>query len=671
MVRKTSFILLFFAFLVMDIKMMCQTTGTSSFSMNTRQSYYSTEKKYEMILHIPYSLSGTSLNITLKVDNNKLTAWQGVPKSRIITIPIEAELPPSHYKVTAEIVSATRKKYNTDAILTILEPKRNEVKTDNLTGALIVDGRIYFPFGFYCYSPVFPTLPEEEIVKGFNMISPYQKILPGTIGERKSYMDRCAQLGMKVHYNLLSFSGAGTAAEVLKNLSAEERKKLLISEVKTFMNHPALLAWYIADEPNGYKTPPEELEEVYRIIKETDPWHPVSMVFMAPFLSSRKYADAFDVVIADPYPVPNRSVTQVGDVTDQLRTEFDGKKPLWIVPQAFGGSEWWGREPSVQEIRSMTYQAIVEGARGIQYFIRHGLNSFPKSTAMWNECGRMALEVAEITPWLLSDEKPLDVTCDSKSILVTSALHDDRLMIIAVNTINSPVRTNIRIKGVSGALVKVLFENRSLTLSSGSFSDYLPSFGSQVYLIKTGNPENQVSPYLKNLIKDPGFEDVFSPGVPSSCYAWNEGDRGSTFFLDTREHCEGDHSIRLVTPRDNAGTRLRFFPVNVSKGKKYILTIRAKADPVSSDPMKHESDFPSFEIGLGDYGNEKFKPGKGWQQFVTSVTIPADSVPTNRVNAILRMPDTGVAWFDMLQVFEAVDIRRSINPELINYVYDE
>ena len=47
---------------------------------------------------------------------------------------------------------------------------------------------------------------------------------------------------------------------------------------------------------------------------KTDPWHPVSIVFMAPFLSSKKYANALDIVMADPYPVPNLPVTVTGDV---------------------------------------------------------------------------------------------------------------------------------------------------------------------------------------------------------------------------------------------------------------------------------------------------------------------------------------------------------------------
>jgi len=30
------------------------------------------------------------------------------------------------------------------------------------------------------------------------------------------------------------------------------------------------------------------------------------------------------------------------------------------------------------------------------------------------------------------------------------------------------------------------------------------------------------------------------------------------------------------------------------------------------------------------------------------------------------MPGKGTAWFDLLEAFEAVDINRSINPEILN-----
>ena len=626
-----------------------------------------------MIFYVPSVLMGKNLSVKLKIKDNVLTSWNGYAWRKQLRLPFELDFTPGDYTVEAEITYAGILKYKAFTSLVILKYKPNEVKTDRLTGGLIVNKRPFFPFGFYCYSPVYPTLPEEEAVKGFNMISPYQLILPETLDERKAYMDRSARLGMKVHYNLLSVTGGGGLGSMIEGITEKQKKERLIDEINTFRDHPALLAWYISDEPTGNNISPEALESIYKTVKEYDPWHPVSIVFMSPFLSSKKYANALDIVMADPYPVPNGPVTQVGDVAGQLRSEFNGRKPVWMVPQAFGGGEWWGREPSIQEIRSMTYQAIINGARGIQYFIRQGLNLFPKSTATWGECGKMAVEIAELTPWLLSDEEPLQVHSNSKNILVSSALHNGQLLVLAVNKANAPLRANLRLTGVYSGKAIVIFENRLITINSGVLSDFLSAFGSQAYLIDIKPGKDLFTTYKGNLIKDPGFEDISCPGVPASCYAWNEGDRGATYFLDTREHLEGNHSLRLITPEENKSIRLRFFPINVSNGKTYIISTWAKSDPeqrpimevTSSDVNKGIQKLKSqyFEIGLGEFGNKQFIPGNEWQQFVSFVTIPVDNELPPRTNVILQMPGAGVAWFDMLQVFEAVDIKRSINPE--------
>ncbi len=285
----------------------------------------------------------------------------------------------------------------------------------------------------------------------------------------------------------------------------------------------------------------------------------------------------------------------------------------------------------------------------------------------------MALEIAEITPWLLSDEDPLPVRSASGDILVSSAIHDSQLLVLAVNTTGSPRRADIRISGLSARQARVIFENRKVNISAGSLSDYLPAYGSQVYLIDLKTGKDPVSAYRGNLTQDPGFEDTSSPGVPASCYAWNEGDRGATFFVDSREHYEGNHSLRLTTPVMDKGSRLRFFPVKVSNGRTYMISIRAKTDvKINSGetnlnigyPVKPDLKSPYFEIALGEFGKQRFYPLGEWQEFVTSVTIPPDNILPPRVNVVLRMPAAGTAWFDMLQVFEATDIFRSVNPEL-------
>jgi hypothetical protein len=617
-------------------------------------------------MHVPKGLTQNRLTINVRSGMDTLVTWTGIAGKSILRLPFPIGLTQGIYKITSHITLPARQgiRYLATTQLNILSYKPNEVKTDRLTGGLIVNRRQFFPFGFYTYSPVFPALPGEEVVKGFNMISPYQKILPGTLNERKAYMDRCAQLGMKVHYNLLSVSGGGGVGSKIEDITDDEKRSRMIGEIKTFMNHPALLAWYISDEPTGNRISPETLEEIYKTVRENDPWHPVSIVFMAPFLTSKKFANALDIVMADPYPLPDLPVSMVGDVAGQLKKEFTGKNPVWIVPQAFGGGELWSREPTIQEIRSMTWQAVINGATGIQYFVRQGLNYFPKSTATWSECGRIAMEVAELTPWLLSDEETLRVESNSNNVIVSSKIHNRQLIVMAVNKKNEPVNITIRISGIYNNSARVIFENRSVPVTSGVITDQIAAYGSQVYLIDV-NPKKPVTAISKtNLVKDPGFEDLSSPGIPSACYARPGGDRGATFFSDSREHLEGNHSLRIITPENDKSISLRFFPFPVKAGATYTISLWAKSDPeqrftsitnVAEGGMKTKEPLPQYvEILLGEFSRARFVPDNEWRRFVTFVTIPSDTLTSFKTNLILKMPGQGVAWFDEIKVIEDV-----------------
>jgi hypothetical protein len=656
--------LLYVILVCSPFKLTGQIIDSSSFSIVPRQSFYSYEDKGEFLLDVPETLSKKHLALTLRNEQQIVALWEGIPGNDIVRVPFSINLKPAVYKIDAAInvTNSPGIKYISRTELTILSYKSNEVKTDKFTGGLIVNKLPFFPFGFYCYSPVYPSLPEEEVVKGFNLISPYQKIAPETLHERKAYMDRCAQIGMKVHYNLLSVSGGGGVGSKIEGLDEKVKRERLIEEIKTFRDHPALLGWYISDEPNGISISPAQLEEIYKTVRENDPWHPVSIVFMAPFLSSKKYSDALDIVMADPYPIPDNPVTVPGEVAFQLSSAFKGKKPFWIIPQSFGGGELWGREPTIQEIRSMTWQSIINGATGIQYFVRQGLNYFPKSAATWSECGRMAMEVAELTPWLLSDEETMPVTTTSKNILVTSRIHNNQLAIFSVNKINEPVSTTFRIKGLRNGSARVLFENRVIPIYSGVFTDQLSSLGSQVYLIDVFPDKKTTESANVNLIKDGGFEDLSNPGLPSACYARPGGDRGATYFLDTRDYVEGRHSLRIITPEENKSLAIRFFPISVRAGASYTISLWARSDPerkfsvvttTENDRLLNKEEMPQYvEILLGEFGRARFIPDKAWKLYMTFVTIPKDTLARVKTNLILKMPGQGVAWFDDVKVTE-------------------
>ncbi len=162
-------------------------------------------------------------------------------------------------------------------------PHPNAVKVDRLTSGLIVQDMPFYPFGFYTGFPL-GALPVQEVYNGFNMLGVYQPMTDSTLAQRKAYMDLCASLGLKVNYALNSLVGAGHNA-FDRQLSPQEEQRqeaLLRREVELFRDHPALLSWYLNDEPLGQSRPVEVVEKAYRIVNELDQYHQVCIVFMLP-----------------------------------------------------------------------------------------------------------------------------------------------------------------------------------------------------------------------------------------------------------------------------------------------------------------------------------------------------------------------------------------------------
>ena len=467
---------------------------------------------------------------------------------------------------------------------------------------------------------------------------------------------------------------------------------LLTEEILAFRDHPALLAWYISDEPTGNKTAPEDILDSYRLIKALDPYHPVSIVFMNPKRAA-EYGGVMDLVMADPYPVPNRSVEEVGRIAAGLNRAYTFQKPVWIVPQAFGGNEWWQREPTRQEIRVMTYLALINGATGIQYFIRHGRNAFPKSTAAWAEAGALAREAAEVTPFLFSTDPFPALRSRPRGIQAGIWTLGPDTLILAVNTRNVP--DTMQLEGDNfprASRAEVLFENREVSVDKGVLLDMIDAFGTRAYLLKgkdlsrgkSARPLNLVdqdggsltdapreagdAAGLKNFILNPGFEDNPSAGIPSGCYIRLGKDRGATYSIDSILPHLGRFSLRLNTPVEGGGVTVSFFPVTLKRGRRYRLTLWARTQNRSVLENRRplpgffhrlfpflfpRSGPPRFRMTLGGALVKEFVLSTTWRPFSATVFLSAGRVETVRLNPTLTLISAGTAWFDDFRLVEA------------------
>lgn len=622
-----------------------------------RQNYYTHEDSASVIARLPGIKLGEKLALELYKSGEAFDKSVVYPEitneSRFSISEWEIDIHPLRYLLKKEdsIVNSGK------LVLRKLPHKDNAVKIDKLTGKLISEELPFYPFGFYTYSPVQEGLIAEEATSGFNMMSPYQQINKKGLEQRKAYMDRCAQVGMKVNYNLLSVAGGGGVNMNSSPMQREKKLKLLEKEVKRFKDHPALLSWYISDEPTGRKVNKKWLEKIYRRIKQIDPYHPVTIVFMNEEKAG-KYRDAMDIVMTDPYPVPNHPVAEVEEPVSYLKKEFLLEKPVWVVPQAFGGNEWWQREPTGKELRAMTWLSILNGATGVQYFIRHGLNSYPKSITTWNEAGEIALEIKQLVPWLTSDHRPRKLNVSDTSVLAKSYQADDERIIIAQNRVKEPKRVQIELREELLAQdIKVLFENRIIKPENGNLRDFIEGYGTRIYKLGAADTVTDST----NLVYNPGFEKVFSPGVPAGCYAKVRNDRGATYFVDLRISHSGRNSLQMIAPSENEGMRLKFFPVKLHAGNSYVYTVHARAAKKLYIEKPERGFFQKlfgikkpgdstirFKLSLGRSQRE-FQLNREWQS-CRIIHHSNHSKDVQRTSPRLWMTSSGKAWFDDLEV---------------------
>ncbi|HEY4149635.1 MAG TPA: FN3 associated domain-containing protein [Chitinophagaceae bacterium] len=627
-----------------------------SIKVFSRYNYYLSSEQGSIVCALPDSLPAGDYHLLLLWDVNTLYAPERLQDHLLTITPDLQKLPMGTTTLQYRLTKSGQTAQTGSVDIVRLAPKPNTVQVDQLTGGLVVDGSPFFPFGFYC-RPV-GDLPEREVVHGFNMIGPYQDNLPSGYASRKAYMDRCAQLGVKVQYAVNSLIGGGHNGAKGVALSEPEKLDLLKKEILAFRDHPALLSWYINDEPDGQGRPPEILEAAYKLIHELDPYHPVSVVFMMPARAG-DFRHTMDIAMTDPYPIPGPADKVMDDLGKYIRA-YRYEKSVWLVPQAFGGQEMWTREPTAQEIRVMTYMGLVSGAKGIQYYTHAAGNLNPQSVSAWSACSDIAVETAQMSAFLLSADPAPPVTSDDPKILARAFRYKGNLLIMAVNNENRPkqLSLNCPVAGDTslGREAAVWFDNRRVPFNDGHISDMIDAYGTRVYLVRAQTHKDERLSKT-NMTFNPGFEEIVNPGLPVGANtkrtSQQKADPGATFFADPGQSVEGMFSLRLITPTDSGGDKIRLLPMVMNKNDSYTVSVWAKA--------RQKDKMPVFRLAIDSMGqSHDFELTATWKRY--SFTFGAPSTTTNAI-LTLELLQQGTAWFDLLQASPDPVIGYTINTD--------
>jgi hypothetical protein len=420
------------------------------------------------------------------------------------------------------------------------------VAVDPATGALRTGGKLVFPIGLSNPPPAGQKAPNgrdgfaELASAGATFVRTGMQgwsgeFLDGQIALERQRLDAAAEHGLRC------WSWLGRLANLPERRQGQPPSPVeqqLTKVVTSLRSHPALLAYKGVDEPrNPFRGEdwlrPAGLKRAYTRVKELDPDHPLVIIQAPPSPVAQlvPYRPTFDVTGADVYPVAyppgrhagsdNHDPCVVGDVTRKLRAAA-GSKPVWMTLQI----AWSGilpsksdpgrvpRFPTLHEERFMTYQAIANGARGVNYFGGHLTQvATPEDAALgwnwtfWNQVLRPVvreLSSPALAPALVAPDAGRQVTTkprDSQIELVTRRT-GRFLYVIAVRRggPTSLVRfTGLPLRNDGKPLTtgRVLFEytqqpppppvepgrqdHRTITVADSGFADWFAPHDAHVY----------------------------------------------------------------------------------------------------------------------------------------------------------------------------------------------
>jgi hypothetical protein len=288
------------------------------------------------------------------------------------------------------------------------------------------------------------------------------------------------------------------------------------------LSDPLIRAWTHQDEPdnaqpdgNGGYGPcvqPSQIVSQYQAMVKNDASRPVYLNFGQGVANTDwigrgvctgktemypEYAKGADIVSFDIYPV-NEDDTKihgkleyVAKGVDLLQQAVNHQKPVWVWLETtnFDGS---GQGPSVAQIRSEAWMALIHGARGIGYFahvfqpsfIEAGLLADPVVKSGVASLNAEVQSLAQVlnTPSL---DGAVKVTSGSPAVPVDVMVkrHNQWLYVFAASMSDGATDVQFQLPPGLGPSVKVLSESRDISVSTGSFSDAFQGYAVHLYEI--------------------------------------------------------------------------------------------------------------------------------------------------------------------------------------------
>lgn len=362
-------------------------------------------------------------------------------------------------------------------------------------GALLIDGKPFFPIGIYGVNKRefnaydFDRAVADLKAAGFNTLQSYRN------ARNPELLSAVRRHGMKMW---------------------TDARKLDSDLIDRMRFNPDVIAWYLGDDTFDNTTPEQLYErddymqalDPARLTCQADPVWSYSTVSRY-----RHYAQGTDIFLPEIYPVRGKnkkddSACVASVIRDMRRIDADNRAfgagrrhATWPIIQMFYGYTSWSRMPREDEFYGMCFASLVHGAKGLTIYAYGGaviperkIFNFGVTSKehVWRATTNVTQRISSLVPVLLSGDVPQppvpkvlsgparDALDEGPSVTVLEKVHDGWTYLLSVNAAASAVTARFS-AGAFGD-VEVLWENRSIKPSeSGCFEDRFAPLGVHVY----------------------------------------------------------------------------------------------------------------------------------------------------------------------------------------------
>ena len=320
------------------------------------------------------------------------------------------------------------------------KPEADVVSTV-VDGQLFVDGYPFFPLGIYHISWAGSDAERLQSLEaiaaaGFNVIH------PAIDADDHQFLQQANQLGVRV---IVEFN---------------QDPPLVI---ESHRDKDAIIGWNIADDVDDGRLTPAEVSATNTTVKADDP---TRVTYISGFHEDKltNFQKTADLIAIQAYPVGNGNLEldYVADTVDTV-TNTINDRPVIANLQTFAWDS--ERPPTGDEVRNMTYQALIVGVDGIIYYTYFDENwDFEDHPELWNSMKRLVGEVNSLIPVFLSQTRQ-ELPTGTSEVLAGIWTYEAKMYLIVVNTsADQSHQINVLLPSVITGEAQLLFESEPINL---------------------------------------------------------------------------------------------------------------------------------------------------------------------------------------------------------------